>query len=143
MPLPLIGLAVVLVLAALSLLHVFWGLGGRIGWVAALPEVERKPLFVPTQAQTFAVALGLALAALVVAGTAGMVSLPVSNGFLRGATYGIAAVFLLRAIGEFRHVGFFKRNRGTRFARLDTYIFSPLCVALAAGAWWVAQIPMR
>ncbi|MEP7012280.1 MAG: DUF3995 domain-containing protein [Acidobacteriota bacterium] len=137
---PLVGPAVVLVLAALSLLHVFWGFGGRIGWLAVVPEVDRKPLFVPTQAQSFAVAAGLALAALTVAGAAGMISLPVPKGFLRGTTYVIAAVFLLRAIGEFRHVGFFKRNRGTRFARLDTFLFSPLCMALAAGAWLVAKI---
>jgi len=40
-------------------------------------------------------------------------------------------VFALRAIGDFRHVGFFKRVRGCRFARLDTLAYSPLCTALA------------
>jgi uncharacterized membrane protein SpoIIM required for sporulation len=43
----------------------------------------------------------------------------------------IAAVFALRAIGDFRYVGFFKRIRDTRFARLDTLAYWPLCAVLA------------
>jgi hypothetical protein len=37
----------------------------------------------------------------------------------------------LRAIGDFRYVGFFKRIRDSKFARLDTLAYSPLCAALA------------
>ena len=133
------GPAVVAVLAALSLLHVYWGFGGRLAWLSALPEVESRPLFVPTAAQSFAVAAGLALAALIVAAAAGLISVPVSGVLLRIGSYGVAAVFLLRAIGEFRHVGFFKRNRGTRFARMDSWLYSPLCLLIAAGAWLVAR----
>jgi len=39
----------------------------------------------------------------------------------------VAVVFLDRAIGDFRYVGF-KQVRGSRFARLDTILFSPLQV---------------
>jgi hypothetical protein len=46
-------------------------------------------------------------------------------------TWTLAALFLLRGIGDFRLVGFFKRVRGTRFARRDTRLYSPLCLALA------------
>jgi hypothetical protein len=94
---------------------------------------------VPTAAQSFAVAAGLGVAALVIAAAAGWISVPVSAGLLRWAAYGVAAVFVLRAIGEFRHVGFFKRNRGSRFARLDSWLYSPLCVLIAAGAFLVAR----
>jgi catechol 2,3-dioxygenase-like lactoylglutathione lyase family enzyme len=48
-------------------------------------------------------------------------------------------VFLLRAVGDFRLVGFFKRVRGTPFARWDTRLFSPLCVALGLASLWVAR----
>jgi hypothetical protein len=41
-------------------------------------------------------------------------------------------------VGEFKYVGFFKRVRGTRFATLDTLVYSPLCLLLAAGVAWVA-----
>ena len=135
----LVGPAVVAVLAALSLLHVYWGFDGRLGWVSVLPETESGPLFVPTAAQSFAVAFGLGVAAFVVAAAAGMVTVPVSPRLLRIGAYGVGAVFALRAIGEFRYVGFFKRKRGTRFARMDSLVYSPLCVLIAAGAALVAR----
>ncbi len=43
----------------------------------------------------------------------------------------LAAIFVLRAVGDFHYVGFFKRVRGSVFARRDTWVFSPLCVVLA------------
>ncbi|WP_268893745.1 DUF3995 domain-containing protein [Paenibacillus puerhi] len=30
-------------------------------------------------------------------------------------------------MGDFRYVGMFKRVRGSRFARHDNYVFTPLC----------------
>jgi hypothetical protein len=46
--------------------------------------------------------------------------------------------FLLRAVGEFRLVGLFKRIRGTAFARWDTWLFSPLCLLIALAFFFVA-----
>jgi hypothetical protein len=46
--------------------------------------------------------------------------------------WALVAVFGLRAIGDFRYLGFFKRVTGTRFARADTLVYSPLCAGLAA-----------
>jgi hypothetical protein len=40
---------------------------------------------------------------------------------------------MARAVGEGRYVGFLKRVRNTAFARNDTWLYSPLCVALAVG----------
>ena len=40
----------------------------------------------------------------------------------------------MRAAADFRLVGFFKRIRHTHFARLDTAVYSPLCLALAIGS---------
>ena len=47
-------------------------------------------------------------------------------------------VLLLRAIGDFNLVGFFKRIRGSAFARMDTWFYSPLCVLLGIGLLNVA-----
>ena len=41
--------------------------------------------------------------------------------------------------GNFRLVGFFKKVRGTRFATLDTRYYSPLCLFLAAAAFFVTR----
>jgi hypothetical protein len=48
-------------------------------------------------------------------------------------SYALALGLLARAMGDFNYVGFFKRVRGTRFARMDTLLYSPLCLALAVG----------
>jgi Protein of unknown function (DUF3995) len=109
------------VFAFLGLLHFYWALKGVSGNSAAIPQVNGAPAFRPTKAATAAV--GLALLA-----TAAIVLLQVQL-LIAGA----AAVLMLRAIGDFRLVGFFKRVRGSRFARLDTLLYSPLCLALGAA----------
>lgn len=59
----------------------------------------------------------------------------------RAGSWAIAIVFALRAVGDFRYVGFFKRARDTVFARHDTFVYSPLCLALAVLAVWLALGP--
>jgi hypothetical protein len=48
-------------------------------------------------------------------------------------------IFLFRAAGEFKLVGFSKSVRGTAFATWDTWLFSPLCVLLGAGFLVIAR----
>ena len=40
----------------------------------------------------------------------------------------IATLLLLRAIGDFRYIGFSKRYNNSRFARVDSRLISPLCL---------------
>ena len=61
-----------------------------------------------------------------------------SKALLSAASYALALGLLARAIGEFKYVGFFKRVRGSRFATLDTFVFSPLCLLLSAGVAAIA-----
>lgn len=42
----------------------------------------------------------------------------------------ISAVFIARAIGEFKYVGFFRKVRHTKFAKNDQRLYSPLCLAI-------------
>lgn len=124
---------VALIFLALGGLHFYWAGGGRWAAAAAIPQLEGRPLFVPGKWTTVAAGLlFVACAGLVLARAQGM----------QPATwlcYGLASVLLLRAIGDFRYVGFFKCNRGSRFAELDTRLYSPACLALAAGVYWVAR----
>jgi Protein of unknown function (DUF3995) len=55
------------------------------------------------------------------------------------SVWAIAAIFLLRAIGDFRYVGFFKKERGSKFAKMDTKFYSPLCL-LIGGLALVLQL---
>ncbi len=137
----IIALPLITVFLTLSLWHVYWLLGGPVGQDAAIPEVDGKPVFQPSATATFVVAIALTLCALLIAATAGLISLPLPNTLLTWLTRALALVLLLRAIGDFRLMGFFKRIRNTRFARLDTLVYSPLCLLLAIGSSIVGFTP--
>jgi hypothetical protein len=134
-----LGILVALVLAAIALLHLYWAAGGSWGGAAAVPEVEGRPTFAPSPAGTLCVAVALLLAALIVLGQIAVWGDFLPRFLFRWGTWGVAAVFFLRALGEFRLVGFFKKVRGTRFARWDSALFSPLCLALSLALVVVAQ----
>jgi hypothetical protein len=126
----------------LSALHVYWAAGGRRGAAAAVPERHGTPLFQPGRASTLGVAGLLAFAALLVLARAGRGPATALPGWM--VTLGApvaAAVLVARAIGDFRYVGFFKRVRDTRFARLDTRFFSPIALLLGAATAIVAWGP--
>jgi len=126
----IIAWALIAVFVALSLVHVYWLVGGEVGRLAAIPEIDGTPVFQPSTLSTFVVAMGLAMCTLLIAATAGILTLPLSHAVLAWLTRALAVVLLIRAIGDFRLVGFFKRIRDSRFARLDTVVYSPLCLAL-------------
>ena len=119
------------VLALFGLTHLYWAAGGSAGKQAALPSVGGAPVFQPSAIGTALVAVVLLAMAAWVAAAAGIFVAPVSHGVLRVGAFVLAAIFVLRAVGDFRYVGFFKRVRGSVFARRDTWGYSPLCVVLA------------
>jgi uncharacterized membrane protein YidH (DUF202 family) len=126
----LIACCVSLVFVALGLWHfrmAFWPVAG-------------KPLFVPSTRATVTVGVVLLVFAGLVAATGRLVDVGASPRVLSWLSLALALGLLARAIGEFRYVGFFKRVRDSRFAHLDTWVYSPLCLALAAG---VAQVAMH
>jgi len=123
---------------AIGVLHLYWAFGPRVGQSAVVPSVDGKPLFQPGRLATVAVALALFGAAAVVAIRSGMWPMPPLAFLAVIGCWGLVAVFGLRAIGDFRYLGFFKRVKGTRFARADTLVYSPLCALLAVGAAAVA-----
>lgn len=123
---------------ALSLLHVGWALGLRGGKVQVLPERDGAPLFQPGPLPTLVVAAVLFLAALIVTQRAGLGRELLPAVLVGPGCWGVSIVLVLRAVGEFRYVGFFKRVRDTAFARMDTMLYSPLALLLGIGAAYVA-----
>lgn len=134
----MLAFALAVVFSLLALLHFYWAAGGRAGWQGGVPEVDGRPAFTPSTAATVAVAVALLLCAALVAGAGGLAPLPLPAVLTRWLSFALALVLLARAIGDFRLVGFFKRVRGSRFARLDSTFYSPLCLGLAAGVFLVA-----
>jgi hypothetical protein len=128
------GAAVIFILLALAGIHVYWVAGGKAGRGAAIPSNAGRPVLKPSPFATALVAAVLCVMAAFVALHIGWLRVPFLAGdsvIVRGCAWLIAAVFALRAIGDFRYVGFFKAVRDSRFARLDTLAYSPLCACLA------------
>jgi hypothetical protein len=123
----------------LALWHFRMALMPASGESGAMPSVAGKPLFVPSARATAAVGFVLLLFACLVAATGGLVHVGVPPRLLTWSSFALALGLLARAIGEFKYVGFFKRVRGSRFAKLDTLLYSPLCLLLAVGVAVVAQ----
>jgi hypothetical protein len=128
-----ISLFLAVVLGALAGLHVYWAFGGPWGKAVAVPEREGSPLFRPSRAATLLVAAGLIVAAACALVRGGAVAAPSAGPVAQVACWVLAVLFEARAVGEGRYVGFLKRVRNTAFARNDTWLYSPLCTALAAG----------
>ncbi|AFQ50788.1 DUF3995 domain-containing protein [Burkholderia cepacia] len=118
-------------LCAIALVHVYWAFGGRRGKRAAIPEQNGVPLLRPTRCGTLGVAAALLAGACAVASRAGWLWPNLYPAAIAFVVVALALIFAVRAVGDFRYVGFFKRVRGSRFARMDSLCYSPLCAALA------------
>ena len=120
----------VMIFVAIALIHIYWALGGQWGARAAIPELQGRVAFVPGKLATLLVALAfLAMSAGILLPY--VLSDCFYNSLRSWVLVFISVVFLARAIGEFRLVGFFKRVRDTRFAKLDTLFYSPLCLGIS------------
>ena len=114
----MLAIATAAVFVFLAGLHFYWAAFGTGKNSAAIPEVDGVPAFRPSKAATAAVGLALLSVVAIV-----LLHVPL---LLAGA----ALVLIARAVGDFRLVGFFKRVKGSKFARMDTLVYSPLCLGL-------------
>jgi len=135
--------AVVALCSAILLLgagfHLYWGFGGRLGAGVALPQREDgTPAIEETAVGAMAVGLILVLVLLLVLGFAGVVRLPVPQQLLNACIIAWAFILMVRALSWSRYFGLFKQVRTTRFARYDTWFYSPSCLLLGLGFFYLA-----
>lgn len=120
----------ILIFSLIALLHVYWAMGGRWGGEAAIPHTDtQEPLFQPGIIATLVVAGGLFGFAAVHVMALGYLQIGLEQ-YTGMALIAIAAIFLLRAIGNFNYVGFFKKKKNSVFAQNDSKFYSPLCVVI-------------
>ena len=133
-----LGILLAAIFAALGLLHIHWAIGGRFGTDVGVPTVGNKRLINPSAPGAFLVAIALFIAMLTILGNIDLLGDALPRWIFRWGTMGISLIFFLRAMGEFRVVGFFRKIRDTRFAQWDTWLFSPLCLAISIIAFTLA-----
>lgn len=130
------------ILLVISGLHVYWAMGGNGGLRVSVPEQNGGRAFQPGRVATLVVALlfgAMALFFLYKIGHLSGLDPFVPKWLSRYGLWVLAVVFGLRAIGDFRYVGFTKQVRSTRFAQLDTYLYSPLCLLMSLNTGLVIR----
>jgi NADH:ubiquinone oxidoreductase subunit 6 (subunit J) len=127
----LIGLLLFFTFFFLSVIHFYWGLGGKWGANAAIPiKANNEKVINPKLFECFVVAFGLLGFGLFILVKTQILSFYLPNWLMKYGLLIISTIFILRAIGEFKYVGFFKKNKSTQFGQLDTKYYSPLCLAI-------------
>ena len=127
----LIGLFLSLIFLVLAAIHIYWAFGGKSGAAASVPTNEKNiPVIKPGFMDCLAVAAGLFCFGAFVLIRSGIFSLSMPGWLFNYGLWLISAIFFLRAIGEFKYVGFFKKIKNTRFAQMDTKYYSPLCLLI-------------
>jgi Protein of unknown function (DUF3995) len=117
--------------------HFYWALGGKLGSQAVIPQMEGKMAFQPPVLATIFVALVMLIGAW-------LSWIPDGETDKKILIYGnlaIGIIFLIRAIGDFKYVGFFKKVKGSLFAENDSRYYSPLCLVVSGIGffvwWWI------
>lgn len=127
-----LGCIAILVLIFISGIHFYWAFGGVLGMKDVSPtKTKDEKIISPPRVATIIVAIIMADFAAIYAEKMKLISLLfLPNWLLDYGMYIVASIFIIRAVGEFNYVGFFKRIKNTRFAKNDTKYFSPLCLFL-------------
>lgn len=118
----------------LSAIHFYWLAGGKWGLNVAVPThaLSDKALFQPGIIATLVVSFGLlGFAFTEYYHLSPVAAIPPQ--YHKVASALIIGIFALRAVGDFKYVGIFKKIKNTRFARNDTTFYTPLCIWLAVS----------
>ena len=130
----IITILLAIIFFSLSGIHVYWLFGGQRGLEASIPvTVENEKLFMPSKFATFLVAFILFFFAMIIifkTYSSGEIENKWIQFLMKYSLSFIAILFIVRAIGDFQYVGFFKKIKHSLFAEYDTNYFSPLCLII-------------
>jgi Protein of unknown function (DUF3995) len=113
-------------------IHFYWGFGGTWGGDAVIPtNPAGDKMLHPGMRSCLVVFFAFIFATWLLWQYIGWLPFWIPAQWVQYGVVAMAVVFLLRATGDFKYVGFFKKIRSTKFARMDTKLFSPLCFLIA------------
>lgn len=115
----------------LGFIHFYWLFGGKKGLKVATPtKNDQTEVIPPPKLATLFVALILIFFGGLYLIKAGFIAIHFPSWLTQYGYWVIPSLFILRSIGEFHYVGFFKKIKHTHFAQADTQLFSPLCLII-------------
>jgi len=111
--------------------HFYWLFGGIWGLEKVIPTKgnEVSTMSIPKLA-TLIVGLVLVLFGLIYLMKSGLINVQTPNWIINYGYWIIPSIFIIRAIGDFKYVGFFKKIQNTEFGKSDSRLFSPLCLTI-------------
>lgn len=119
----------------LAAIHFYWVIGGTWGFDQALPTNEKgERLLNPRKIDSAIVGIGLSLFGLFFLLKTNWFSFTLPTWIMKYGAYAVAVIFILRAIGDFKYVGLFKKIKDTEFAKMDNKVYVPLCLVLGLMA---------
>lgn len=115
----------------LAIIHFNWVAGNKWGFDKALPTNERgERVLNPKKIDSAIVGFGLLLFCVFYFIKSSFFELHLPALVHDFAGWVISAIFIVRSIGDFNYIGFFKKVKQTPFAQMDTKVYSPLCLFL-------------
>lgn len=115
----------------LGCIHFYWAFGGKWGVEKVIPtKSNNKITFTPPKIATFIVGLVLVFFGIIYFTKLGIVNIKIPNLVIKYGCWIIPSIFILRAIGDFNYVGFFKKIKNTEFSKADSKWFIPLCLII-------------
>ncbi|MEK6154081.1 DUF3995 domain-containing protein [Flavobacteriaceae bacterium 3-367] len=128
----LLSLCLSLIFFILGALHIYWALNGNWGLDLAVPSTLRgERVLHPSKTACWLVGLGLGIFGFFYILKGRFVEIEFPSWMLDYTGWFIMTLFFLRALGDFKYVGFFKRIKNTPFGKWDTLLFSPLSLGIA------------
>ncbi|WP_222984699.1 DUF3995 domain-containing protein [Flagellimonas meishanensis] len=117
-----------IVLIFLAALHFYWSIFGIKDPEAVLPKRSGNNItFSPGKFGAALVGVALLFFAFIFINKVLML---LDHPWLKYISVGIGMIFIVRAFGDFKYVGFFKTAKNSKFSALDTRYYSPLCLLL-------------
>jgi len=109
----------------IALIHLYWLFGGEKWIDKALPtDKNGKRVLNPGKLETVIVTFGLLLFSFYYSLKIEIFEVEVSRLITEYIGWIISSIFIIRAIGDFKYVGFFKKIKNTKFAEFDTKYFN-------------------
>lgn len=126
-----IAVVLFLIFLSLSLIHFYWVLGGKWGNQSVYPSKnDTIPPIMPGVIPTLIVAIGLLGFGFFYLIQYRFVNIALPEWLDKIGFWIIATIFIVRAIGDFNYIGFFKKHKKTKFSINDTKYYSPLCLLI-------------